>query len=290
MNRNQREDRKQQFKLAVRRWLPNWFLKLVRRRQVPLKPMQRFLAQFSPGPKLIGPAKTIAVVIPCYRHDQYLPEALLSLTKQTRQPEQIILVNDHSPDQTSQILNAWQQKQSNPATQIIILNNDKNLGQAASLNRAIQTAQTDLVMILNDDDCLLPDTIETVLALFARYPHCALLGGSNINLYPDQKVDWSRTIQSQFPLASINLKVASPAEALAYEDYCSLNMTHSGSTFYKQAALAAGLYWPKGDRIVKYSDRDFQIRLNLLYPVGTSEVVPLSYWRNYSSVDNGNFT
>jgi hypothetical protein len=65
-------------------------------------------------------------------------------------------------------------------------------------------------------------------------------------------------------------------------------MTHSGSCFFKVAWEAVGGYQAvKAKRVVPFSDRDFQLRINAVWPVAVAYETPLTLWREGSSVDAG---
>jgi hypothetical protein len=65
-------------------------------------------------------------------------------------------------------------------------------------------------------------------------------------------------------------------------------MTHSGSCFFKVAWTAVGGYQvDKTQRVVPFSDRDFQMRVNAVWPVAVAYETPLALWREGSSVDAG---
>lgn len=278
--------------MLIRSFLPNWFLKLIRRRQVSLKKMQNFLKEFE-SKKINEPTKieTLAIVMPCYNHAEYLPLAFESAVKQTRQPNEIILIDDYSSDNTYEIIKnlVSDYQKNNPNTQInfIIQKNEKNLGQAMTINKANNLTQTDLVMILNDDDYLMDDAVQIVMDTFKNNPGLALVGGAYIKFSGNNFLAKQAKISTDQIGSDKKLTTRQPAEALGYEDFCSLNMTHSSSTFSRLKALSVGLYRPLKTRIVRFSDRDFQIRLNLLYPVGIYRQLPLCFWREDSSQDSG---
>ena len=120
----------------------------------------------------------IAIVVPCYGHAPFLKEMFESIKNQTQAADQVIFVIDHSPDASAKILEELIQKyQAHTKTELILLHNEKNIGQAASLNRGIEYSTCDLIMILNDDDYLMHDCIETAIQLLGKYPQAALLGG-----------------------------------------------------------------------------------------------------------------
>ena len=232
---------------------------------------------------------SIAVVVPCYGHAPFLKGMFESIQSQTVPPKQVIFVVDHSPDNSMQILQELiENNEPNSQSQFCLLENKNNLGQAASLNKAIEYSQTDLIMILNDDDYLMHDCIEVSLKLLKKYPEAALLGGHSLHFGGGDLESIPKTIQSFCPIEEIEIDLRNPTQVYDYRRYNDINMTHSGSSFYKTAWAAIGGYYPnKTERLVHFSDRDFQLRMNALYPVALSNITPLSCWRNDSSVDQG---
>ena len=233
---------------------------------------------------------SIAIVVPCYKHGQYLRTMVTSIKSQTRPPDQVIFVDDHSPDATAQTLqNLIEDWQPTTSSQIKLLRNEGNLGQTASLNRGIGLADTDLILILNDDDYLLHDCVEVAVALFECYPEIALLGAHSLHFSGDDAL-WRlpKFVKEFVLLDELELDLRLPECVRTYHRYNDLNMTHSGSCFLKAAWRAVGGYFPdKRNRLVPQSDRDFQLRVNALFPVMLSNTVPFSCWRNDSSVDAG---
>ncbi|SNB46605.1 glycosyltransferase family A protein [Geobacter sp. DSM 9736] len=233
-----------------------------------------------------GDVKSLAVVVPCYGHAQYLEQAAESLLKQTRPPDEVVFVEDHSPDATGEILAALAPAFAANGIACTILRNPHNRGQAESLNLGIEAASSEVIMILNDDDYLMLDAVEVMFKLFGRYQDVFLIGGHSIH-FTDFAAVGDRLLISEYQdPARMELIVKNPEEVLSYRRYNDLNMTHSGSTFLKSAWQAAGGYEPdRRRRLVPFSDRDFQLRINALFPVGMSLQVPFSFWRSDSSVD-----
>jgi len=232
---------------------------------------------------------SVAVIVPCYGHAPFLREMFDSIKNQTRPADQAIFVIDYSPDASAKILEELiREYQGQTNTELILLNNEKNLGQAASLNKGIEFSSCDLIMILNDDDYLMHDCIEAAIQLLKQYPRAALLGGHSLHFSSEQLASTPKVIQEICPLEQIQIDLRPAEKTLEYRKYNDLNMTHSGSCFYKTAWLAVGGYYPdKSKRLVHFSDRDFQLRMNALFPVALSNITPLSCWRNDSSVDQG---
>ena len=232
---------------------------------------------------------SIAVVVPCYGHAPFLKEMFESIQRQTAPPNEVIFVVDRSPDDTLQILQGLiQENQPSSTSHFTILENESNLGQAASLNKGIEYSNSDLIMILNDDDYLMHDSIEVTHQILKKYPKAALLGGHSLHFGGNSLGSTPKMIQSICPVKNIEIDLRLPEQVESYRKYNDINMTHSGSSFYKFAWKSIGGYYPdKSKRLVHFSDRDFQLRMNALFPVALSNITPLSCWRNDSSVDQG---
>ena len=239
---------------------------------------------FSPANQL-----TLAIVIPCYGHAPFLKEMFESIQRQTAPPNEVIFVVDRSPDDTLQILQELiQENHPSSTSHFTILENESNLGQAASLNKGIEYSNSDLIMILNDDDYLMHDSIEVTHQILKKYPKAALLGGHSLHFGGNSLGSTPKMIQSICPVENIKIDLRLPEQVESYRKYNDINMTHSGSSFYKFAWKSIGGYYSdKSKRLVHFSDRDFQLRMNALFPVALSNITPLSCWRNDSSVDQG---
>jgi GT2 family glycosyltransferase len=233
--------------------------------------------------------QSIAIVIPCYGHAPYLREMFESIKQQTRQADEVIFVVDSSPDNSFEILQSLiHEFQAQTKSKITLVQNDNNIGQAASLNKGIEIAESKLIMILNDDDYLLHDCIEGSLKILEKNPQAALLGGHSLHFGGNSLSNTPKLIQDICPIEDIEIDLRLPSQVSQYRGYNDINMTHSGSSFYKSAWKVIGGYYPdKSKRLVHFSDRDFQLRMNSLFPVALSNITPLSCWRNDSSVDQG---
>jgi GT2 family glycosyltransferase len=169
----------------------------------------------------------------------------------------------------------------------LLLANDRNTGQAASLNRGISTASSELIMILNDDDYLMHDAVESMLTLFGRYRELALIGAGSVHFAGSEELAAAPKLVTDYGATEPPLHFHRPTDILGYRDYNDLNMTHSGSCFLKAAWEVVGGYQvDKKRRIVPFSDRDFQLRVAAIWPVAVADRTPFSFWRTDSSVDN----
>ena len=105
---------------------------------------------------------SVSVVMATYNGARYLDKQLESIFLQTIQPNEIIISDDNSNDETISIINAHK-KASN--IKIRIFKNDKTLGYGKNFEIAIKKALGDYIFFSDQDDCWFPEKIETVLRI-----------------------------------------------------------------------------------------------------------------------------
>lgn len=231
--------------------------------------------------------QNVSVVIPCYGHAPFLGSCLDSVLRQTRRPEQVVAVLDASPDDSEDILLRYRDAFNRRGVNFSILKNRRNVGQAATINRGVQHSSSELIMVLNDDDILFDDSIQLSLQHFEASGAFALLGGGCVS-FSEEKVR-AEYHQTALPRHFRETTVHPRYSVLGYSDVADFNITHSGSTFLKEAWKVAGGYQRrKSKRLVRFSDRDFQFRMNFYFPTAVIDSsLPLAFWRMGSSVDKG---
>lgn len=243
-----------------------------------------------PAHELARPqGSSLSVVVPCYNHKQFLDTMAGSIASQTRAPLEVIFIDDNSPDGTQHVLEKFaRQNRFGRHTGIKIIRNGHNIGQAASLNTGIEASTGDLIMIMNDDDCLFHDAVELALKMFERYQDIHMLGAQCIPFGSDRELAlYHQELLAVWPVDEIPVKFFLPDDTPSYRKLNDLNITHSGCTFYKKSwRIAGGYRAERKDRLVPFSDRDFQLRFNMYFPVGIMDI-PISFWRHNSSVDAG---
>ena len=99
----------------------------------------------------------VSVIIAAYNAEAYIAEAVESVLGQTVPPHEVIVVDDGSTDSTRNVLGQF-------GDRITVLN-QTNSGQAVAVNRALATAQCDLIGFCDADDLWTPRKLELQLAL-----------------------------------------------------------------------------------------------------------------------------
>lgn len=94
----------------------------------------------------------ISVIVPVYKVEAYLDKCLSSLTGQTYENLQILLVDDGSPDGSGAICDAWAEKDSR-----ITVIHQENRGGGAARNAALEKAEGQLLAFVDSDDYIDPN-------------------------------------------------------------------------------------------------------------------------------------
>src|SRR5688572_29259046 len=102
----------------------------------------------------------VTTVIPVFNGEKYIAQTLLSLARQTRPPDRVIVLDDQSTDQTEEIVRTFK------GLNCDWVRNERNLGLFPNHNRALTfAAETDFLHILHADDLILPAFFENLVPL-----------------------------------------------------------------------------------------------------------------------------
>ena len=114
----------------------------------------------------------ISVVIPCYNHAHFLPEALDSIGPSARVTE-VVVVDDGSTDAVADVVDAWARR-SRMAVRFI---RQSNAGLAAARNRGLRESVGRYVVFLDADDRLAPGALDCGAAALDERPDCFFVFG-----------------------------------------------------------------------------------------------------------------
>lgn len=109
----------------------------------------------------------ISVALCTYNGAQFIQEQLDSLLAQKRRPDEIVVCDDGSTDQTLQIL---KQFQSVAPVRVEIHSNSGKLGPAKNFEKAITLCQGDLIALCDQDDVWLPEKLALAERHFLEFP------------------------------------------------------------------------------------------------------------------------
>ncbi|MEG7531310.1 MAG: glycosyltransferase family 2 protein [Hungatella sp.] len=100
-----------------------------------------------------------SIVMPVYNNERYLPKAVESVLKQSFHNLELIIIDDGSTDQTGKIADALGRKDSR--VQVI---HQSNQWIYAAFNRGVQAARGKYTLIVNSDDLIAKDTLESAFS------------------------------------------------------------------------------------------------------------------------------
>ncbi|MSY33228.1 MAG: glycosyltransferase, partial [Actinobacteria bacterium] len=128
-------------------------------------------------------APLFSVVSAIYNVEQYLPDFLDSLTKQTfdHSGVELILVNDGSLDNSLALLEQFQSS-TDYAVRVIT---QENAGQGAARNTGIEVASGTWVTFPDPDDILEPNYLKVVSTHIKRWPQAEMFATNRIMFFED---------------------------------------------------------------------------------------------------------
>jgi len=114
-------------------------------------------------------APRVSVVMPSYRHEVYIAEAISSVLGQSMADLELIVVDDASPDGSNAVISRFDDER------LVHIPLETNVGASAAMNVAVRRARAPLVAVCNSDDVWEQDKLARQIALLERLPDCAAL-------------------------------------------------------------------------------------------------------------------
>lgn len=112
---------------------------------------------------MMNPLVTIA--IPTYKRFTYLKEAVFSSLNQTYKNIEVLVGLDPTAEGLDKEIKTWLIEISKNHPKVRYFFNEHNLGLAGNWNAHVERAQGEYIIIIGDDDHLLPAAIETLVSV-----------------------------------------------------------------------------------------------------------------------------
>ena len=113
----------------------------------------------------------VTIIIPIYNTSKYLPNCLDSVLSQSHQNLEIILIDDGSTDNSSQIVDNYAQKDSR-----IKVIHQNNQGQSSARNTGLKLATGDFISFIDSDDEIKPSFIVDLLSAYSKNTALSVCG------------------------------------------------------------------------------------------------------------------
>lgn len=201
-----------------------------------------------------------------YNGSATVATALASVAAQTRPPDQIVVVDDGSTDETVAIVEQW-----SSVLPIELVVHDRNRGLATGRTTGTNRLGTDLVLAIDADDAWLPHHLDVMERAHARQP--GIVAPTAVRWSPDRDdaVGWTERLQPR-PRGS------------DLEQLVVMNWLFSGSMYERAAYLEVGGI----HRFAGCDDWDLWIRLVAAGASVTTTAEPTVLYRVHASSMSAN--
>jgi glycosyltransferase involved in cell wall biosynthesis len=119
----------------------------------------------------------ISVIICTYNYAHYLFQCLQSVINQTYPPDEVIVIDDGSTDETFEVIRHFEG---------IKYIRQEHAGKAAAFNRGIEASSGDLICHLDADDYWFERKLEYLLNAFQRFPNAGGIIHDAVIIYDDE--------------------------------------------------------------------------------------------------------
>ncbi len=205
---------------------------------------------------------SISTVIPTFNVAAHLAQAIGSVLEQSRQPTEIIVVDDCSTDGTGDVARSFQDPR------IKVLSTPKNSGSATARNIAIRAATGDLIAMLDGDDYWLRDHLEVVAGLLDQHS-TAVLAFSPTEAFGMQNWVWPLRIPANQPVHCF------------WDCIPRTIIPHMSVVVRRQQLLEMGGY---RESLLQSQDYDLFMRLAYDHPFVCTQQVTSRYRRHEGSI------
>lgn len=220
---------------------------------------------------------SISVALCTYNGEKYLSKQLESILSQTIVPDEIIICDDNSQDETEHILKEYSDKYPNI---IKIFTNDSNLGVTKNFEKAISHCNGDLILLSDQDDYWHKTKVKKQIQAYKKKTPSLICHDSYVVSDTSKPIDqhhsgntlWTSLSGNHEPLSATNSKTAfdellrrnfvQGATILIERDFVEsiLPIPHFWNHDYYFAVMAAlaGTIYDMGDILLSYRQHSNQ--------------------------------
>ncbi|MBF0487424.1 MAG: glycosyltransferase [Nitrospirae bacterium] len=172
---------------------------------------------------------TLSVLMPNYNCAMYISEAIESILNQSCPPDEFIICDDASTDNSVEIIEAYAQR--HPVIKFI--RNETNLGALDTFNKMVDIAAGDYVYGAPSDNYILPGFFEKAMRLLAKHPDSGLLAAFAYAINVK-----GRRIEIQYsPGMTTKTGFITPEEMLAIMTQAGCGMLNGNTFIFKKRHL-----------------------------------------------------
>ncbi|GEM_PF-5256711 len=162
-------------------------------------------------------SKLVSVIIPTYNRADMVTRVLDSVWGQSYRPIELLVVNDGSSDNTSEVIHHWMDGHPDNLFFVTRLLEQKNSGGCVARNLGLSQATGEYVQFFDDDDELLPEAIEASVRNLSNEANEVVSLGQAIYCAGSETLHTHFEDDIQFPFCVYNLP--SPSFSLFRRNY-----------------------------------------------------------------------
>jgi len=151
----------------------------------------------------------VSVIIPTYNRAGMVMEAMDSVWAQTYRPIELIVVDDGSTDNTSEVLDQWAREHSGDPQFELRTFHQENKGAPAARNLGARKSKGEFIIWHDSDDLMLPQRVELPLARLRATGTDACLSGFAVGgqlcpwqVLPPAQIEWKLVRLKRLPAAT----------------------------------------------------------------------------------------
>ncbi|ADY53341.1 glycosyl transferase family 2 [Pseudopedobacter saltans DSM 12145] len=134
----------------------------------------------------------VSVIIPCFNHERFIRESILSVLNQEYRSIELIVIDDGSSDQSVDLIEKLKKERD------FTFISQKNRGISNVLNKGISIAKGEYISFLASDDYWLPNKVSIQIAFFKDHPEFKMIF-SNAYIVDDES-NIIGEFQNSFPI------------------------------------------------------------------------------------------
>lgn len=130
----------------------------------------------------------ISVAMATYNGEKYIEEQLLSICRQTRKPDEIVISDDGSKDGTLEVVKRVATSEDAKGINFVVITDNPRHGYCGNFEWAIKHTTGDLIFLSDQDDVWLPEKVEEIWSVFDRHSDvmCVIHGATLIDQYGER--------------------------------------------------------------------------------------------------------
>ncbi|MEE2750199.1 MAG: glycosyltransferase [Myxococcota bacterium] len=145
----------------------------------------------------------VTILICTFNRAEMLPRAIASALAQSW-PAEVLVVNDGSTDSTAEVLAGI------PGIRVV---HQENTGKPGALNRGLVEARGEAILVLDDDDLLLPGALHVLAPALFEHPERSVVHGDTIFFDPETQeiLDYIPSLRLPGSMSRTSVLLQTPA-------------------------------------------------------------------------------